>query len=68
MISINGKIVNKDIKNINLSFNNLTHLPVDIWHLTQLIRLHLSDNMIENILNPIIQRVIQCIENINKNK
>ena len=46
-----------------LQNNKLTHLPVEIGNLIQLIRLNLSDNMIENILNPIIQRVIHRIEN-----
>ena len=36
MISINGKKVNKDITNLNLSYNNLTQLPVDIGQLTQI--------------------------------
>ena len=43
--------------------NQLTHLPVEIGQLTQLTELYLSGNMIENLLNPIIQRVIQRIEN-----
>ncbi len=49
-----------------LQYNNITHLPVEIGQLTQLTTLYLSDNMIENVLNPIIQRVIQRIENIKK--
>ena len=51
---------------LNLSYNKLTHLPVEIGHITQLTTLYLSDNMIENILNPIIQRLIQRIKNIKK--
>ena len=43
--------------------NQLTHLPVEIGQLTQLTELYLTGNPIENLLNPIIQRVIQRIEN-----
>ena len=46
-----------------LARNQLTHLPVEIGLLTRLTILYLSGNMIENLLNPIIQRVIQRIEN-----
>ena len=48
MISINGKIVNKDITNLNLSYNNLTQLPVDIGQLTQITALYLSYNKLTN--------------------
>ena len=58
MITINGKKVNKDIDEVNLSYNKLTQLPVDIGQLTRLTTLYLSNNMIENLLNPIIQRVL----------
>ncbi len=44
MISISGKMVNKYIKELNLSYNDLTHLPVEIGHLTQLTELILSNN------------------------
>ncbi len=49
MISINGKIVNKDIKILILSYNNLTQLPVEIWQLTQLTTLNLSNNNITQL-------------------
>ena len=49
-----------------LQNNKLTHLPVEIGHLTQLTILYLFNNPIENLLNPIIQRIIQRIENIKK--
>jgi Leucine-rich repeat (LRR) protein len=44
MISINGKMVNKDIKILNLSNNNITQLPVEIGQLTQLTELNLCNN------------------------
>ena len=37
MISINGKILNKDIKELDLYNNKLIHLPVELWQLTQLL-------------------------------
>jgi len=50
-----------------LDNNQLTHLPVEIEQLTQLTILYLYNNPIENLLNPIIQRVIQRIEHRNIN-
>ena len=35
-ISINGNIVNKDITALDLNYNQLTHLPIEIGQLTQL--------------------------------
>ena len=49
MITINGKMVNKDIKILNLSNNNLTQLPVEIGHLTQLTTLNLSTNKLTQL-------------------
>jgi Leucine-rich repeat (LRR) protein len=43
--------------------NQLTRLPVEIGNLWQLTTLCLSDNPIENLLNPIIQRLLQRINN-----
>ena len=44
MITINGKMVHKDIKKLDLSYKNLTQLPVEIGQLTQLTELNLSFN------------------------
>ena len=44
MISINGRKFNKDIKKLNLSYTNLTQLPVEIGQLTQLTKLNLYNN------------------------
>ena len=49
MISINGKMVNNDIEKINLSFNDLTHLPVEIGQLTQLTTLNLQFNKLTHL-------------------
>ena len=43
MIKINGKMVNKDIKELSLYKNQLTHIPVEIGQLTQLTELNVSD-------------------------
>ena len=48
---------------LHLSLNKLTHLPVEIGQLTLLTTLNLYDNMIENLLNPLINRFLQIIEN-----
>ena len=49
MIKINCKNVNKDIKELDLSKNNLTHLPVEIGQLTQLTKLNLSNNKLTHL-------------------
>ena len=53
---------------LNLSYNRLTHIPVEIGQLTQINHLSLYNNPIENLLNPIIHRVIQRIQNRNINR
>ena len=49
MISINGKMVNKDIKKLDLSNNELTQLPVEIGQLTQVTTLNLSNNKLTKL-------------------
>jgi len=49
MISINGKMVNKDIKHLELSYNKLTHFPVEIGQLTRLTTLYLHHNKLTQV-------------------
>ena len=51
------------LTNLDLSYNNLSSLPVEIVHLEQLTKLAFYNNPIENILNPIIQRFLNRIQN-----
>lgn len=48
-----------------LSYNNLTKLPLEIGQLALLTKFYIYSNPIENILNPIIQRFMQRLTNIN---
>ena len=68
MISINGKMVNKDIKKINLSYNKLTKLPVEIGQLTQLTTLHLSNNKLTHLPVEIGQLTQLTTLNLSNNK
>ena len=49
MISINEKMVNKDITNLNLSNNNITQLPVEIGNLSRLTTLYLRNNKLTQL-------------------
>ena len=49
MISINGKMVKKYKKELILSYNNLTQLPVEIWQLTHLTTLDLNSNNLTHL-------------------
>jgi len=49
MIKINGKMVNKDIKELDLTYYQLTHIPIEIGQLTQLTRLILDNNQITHL-------------------
>ncbi len=49
MIKINGKSFNKDIKDLNLSYNQLTELPNEIGNLAQLNCLVLSSNKLTQL-------------------
>ena len=42
-------MVNKDIKELNLNNNELTHLPLEIGQLKQLTILHLSYNKLTHL-------------------
>jgi Leucine-rich repeat (LRR) protein len=63
MISINGKKVNTDIRHLNLSYNNLTQLPVEIGQLTQLTTLDLSNNNITHLGNLELKTVSEYSHN-----
>ena len=49
MIKINGKPEDKDIKDLDLSYNQLTQIPSVIWQLTQLTELDLSSNQLTQL-------------------
>jgi Leucine-rich repeat (LRR) protein len=68
MISINGKMVNKDIKKLDLSNNKLTQLPVEIVQLTQLTTLHLTNNNITKLPVEIRQLTQLTTLNLSTNK
>jgi len=48
---------------LQLGYNQLTYIPLEITQLTQLIELYLNNNPIENLLNPIIDRFLQRLDN-----
>ena len=68
MIKINGKMVNKDITELDLSNNQLTHLPKEIGQLSQLNTLSLGSNKLTYL--PVeIGQLIQLTElNLFSNK
>ena len=68
MITINGKMVNKDIKKLNLSNNNLTQLPVEIVKLKQLTTLNLSYNKLTQLPVEIGQLTQLTTLELNSNK
>ena len=64
-----GEIGNlTQLTDLYLSNNRLTQLPIEIGNLTQLTTLDLRGNPIENTLNPIIQRLLQRIQNKRNQK
>jgi Leucine-rich repeat (LRR) protein len=53
---------------LSLNNNQLIELPTEIGNLAQLTYLYLQGNPIENTLNPIIQRLLQRIQNKTNKK
>ena len=68
MIKINGKQVNKDIKELDLDKKQLTTFPREIGQLTHLIKLHLSNNKLTQVPRE-IGKLTQLINlNLSHNK
>ena len=68
MIIIKGKMMNKDIKELELSGNNLTHLPVEIGQLAYLTKLNVVFNHLTHIPVEIGQLTQLTILNLSINK
>jgi Leucine-rich repeat (LRR) protein len=51
------------LTNLNVSYNQIIQVPMEIGNLQQLTYLMLYSNPIENILNPMIQRLLHRIQN-----
>jgi len=68
MISINGKMVNKDIKHLDLAYNNLTKLSVEIGQLTRLTTLYLHHNKLTQLSVEIGQLTHLTTLNLDYNK